>query len=119
MSRPCSASGPTPYTEAETEEFESTIGDLEAQVRALKKESKAGAAEHERLFKAVANFGDKYKELSSARAAKEMLERKVAILEVKNERLRARFWPDAPGAAQRAPLFDVARDLTAHGTSYN
>ena len=35
MSRPCSASGPTPYTEAETEEFESTIGDLEAQVRAL------------------------------------------------------------------------------------
>ncbi len=118
-SRPCSASGPTPYTEAEIEEFESTIGDLEAQVRALKKESKADAAEHERLSKAVANFGDKYKELSSARAAKERLERKVAMLEVENDRLRARFWPDAPGSAQSVPLFDIARDRTAHGASYN
>ena len=76
VSRPCSASGPTPYPEAEIEEFESTIGDLEAQVRALKKENKADAEEHERLSKAVANFGDKYKELSSARAAKERLERR-------------------------------------------
>jgi hypothetical protein len=46
-SRPSSSSGPTPYTEVEIEEFESTIGDLEAHVRALKKESKADAAEHE------------------------------------------------------------------------
>ena len=118
-SRPSSSSGPVPYTEAEIEEFESTIGDLEAQVRALKKESKADAAEHERLSKAVANFGDKYKELSSARAAKERLEQKVASLEAENARLRARFWPDAPGAAQRAPLFDITRDRTAHGASYN
>ena len=72
-SRPSSSSGPAPYTEAEIEEFENTIGDLEAQVRALTKESKADAEEHGRLSKAVANFGDKYKELSSARAAKERL----------------------------------------------
>ncbi len=118
-SRPSSSSGPAPYTEAEIEEFKSTIGDLEAQVRALKKENKADAAELERLSKAVANFGGKYKELSSARAAKETLEHKVAILEAENERLRARFWPDAPGAAQRVPLFDIARDRTAHGASYD
>ena len=117
--RPSSSSGPAPYTEAEIEEFENTIGDLEAQVRALKKEGKADAAEHERLSKAVANFGDKYKELSSARASKERLERKVAILEAENEGLRARFWPDAPGAAQAAPLFDIARNRTAHGASYD
>ena len=42
-SRPSSSSGPAP----EIKEFESTIRDLEAQVRALKKESKADAAEHE------------------------------------------------------------------------
>ena len=117
--RPSSSSGPVPYTEAEIEEFESTIGDLEAQVRALEKESKADAAEHERLSRAVSNFGDKYKELSSARAAKERLERKVVVLEAENERLRAQFWPDAPGAAQGVPLFDIARDRTAHGGSYD
>ena len=60
-------------------------------MRALKKGSKADADEHQRLTKAVANFGDKYKELSSARAAKEKLERKVALLEAENERLRAQF----------------------------
>ena len=46
-SRPSSSSGPAPYTEAEIKEFESTIRDLEAQVRSLKKERKADAAEHE------------------------------------------------------------------------
>ncbi len=45
-SRPSSSSGPAPYTEAEIEEFENTIGDLEAQVRALTKESKTDAEEH-------------------------------------------------------------------------
>ena len=102
-SRPSSSSGLAPYTEAEIEEFESTIGDLEAQVRALKKESKADAEEHERLRGAVANFQNKYKELSSARSAKVSLERKVIILEAENERLRARFWPDAPGGDQPVP----------------
>jgi hypothetical protein len=65
------------------------------------------------------NFGDKNKELSSARAAKDRLEQKVAILEAENAMLRARFWPDAPGAAQGVPLFDIARDRTAHGASYD
>ena len=83
--------GPAPHTEVEIEEFESTIGDLEAQVRALKKEGKADAAEHERLSKAVSNFGGKYKELPSARSAKDSLERKFVILKAENERLRARF----------------------------
>jgi chromosome segregation ATPase len=118
-SRPSTSSGPAPYTEAEIEEFESTFGDLEAKVRILNKESKADAAEIERLSKAVANFGDKHKELFSARAAIERLERKNVILEAENERLRARYWPDAPGAAQGVPLYDIARDRTVHGSSYN
>ena len=57
--------------------------------------------------------------LSSARAAKVRLERKVVVLEAEVEWLRGRFWSDAKGGALGAPLFDIVRDRTARGASYN
>jgi regulator of replication initiation timing len=109
---PCSSSTLT-WDENDVMELESCIGELNAELAELRKETRSNLGEYTRNKAAVSNFRGKYEELKQLKEQVKAMRTEIDDLKAELEEARAN-----PTPGRKVPLFDVRRDTTKRGAPY-
>ena len=97
---PCSSSTTLTWDENDVMELENCIGELNAELAELRKETRSNSAEYTRNKAAVSNFRDKYDELTKLKEQVKAMRAEIDGL--KAERSSRRRAPP-PSQAERCP----------------